>query len=318
MKILVTGASGFVGNALLLSLLKNSSYQIITLLRHYNTAFASNILQVVGGDSDQFFSTAIPENIDVIIHLAGRAHILNDQSNNPLDDFRKVNVEGTLQLAKQALEKKVKRFIFISSIGVNGAVTSDQPFSEQSTPKPHADYAISKYEAEEALKVLFIGSETELVVIRPPLVYAAHAPGNFARLLKLVSTNLPLPFAQTNNKRTFIALENLVDFIQLCITHTNAANQTFLVADQESLSTRELVEYLKQGIGKNPYFIYIPQFLMRLGVSCVGKSKLYEQLFESLEIDTTKAQKLLNWTAPLTAKQAMIQVGKDYIKLKSN
>jgi len=318
MKILVTGASGFVGNALLLSLLKNSSYQIITLLRHYNTAFASNILQVVGGDSDQFFSTAIPENIDVIIHLAGRAHILNDQSNNPLDDFRKVNVEGTLQLAKQALEKKVKRFIFISSIGVNGAVTSDQPFSEQSTPKPHADYAISKYEAEEALKVLFIGSETELVVIRPPLVYAAHAPGNFARLLKIVSTNLPLPFAQTNNKRTFIALENLVDFIQLCITHTNAANQTFLVADQESLSTRELVEYLKQGIGKNPYFIYIPQFLMRLGVSCVGKSKLYEQLFESLEIDTTKAQKLLNWTAPLTAKQAMIQVGKDYIKLKSN
>lgn len=318
MKILVTGASGFVGNALLLSLLKNSSYQIITLLRHYNTAFASNILQVVGGDSDQFFSTAIPENIDVIIHLAGRAHILNDQSNNPLDDFRKVNVEGTLQLAKQALEKKVKRFIFISSIGVNGAVTSDQPFSEQSTPKPHADYAISKYEAEEALKVLFIGSETELVVIRPPLVYAAHAPGNFARLLKLVSTNLPLPFAQTNNKRTFIALENLVDFIQLCITHTNAANQTFLVADQESLSTRELVEYLKQGIGKNPYFIYIPQFLIRLGASCVGKSKLYEQLFESLEIDTTKAQKLLNWTAPLTAKQAMIQVGKDYIKLKSN
>ena len=318
MKILVTGASGFVGNALLLSLLKNSSYQIITLLRHYNTAFASNILQVIGGDSDQFFSAAIPENIDVIIHLAGRAHILNDQSNNPLDDFRKVNVEGTLQLAKQALEKKVKRFIFISSIGVNGAVTFDQPFSEQSMPKPHADYAVSKYEAEEALKALFIGSETELVVIRPPLVYAAHAPGNFARLLKIVSTNLPLPFAQTNNKRTFIALENLVDFIQLCITHTNAANQTFLVADQESLSTRELVEYLKQGIGKNPYFIYIPQSLMKLGASCLGKSKLYEQLFESLEVDTTKAQKILDWTAPLTAKQAMIQVGKDYIKLKSN
>ena len=221
-------------------------------------------------------------------------------------------------MAKQALEKKVKRFIFISSIGVNGAVTSDQPFSEQSTPKPHADYAISKYEAEEALKVLFIGSETELVVIRPPLVYAAHAPGNFARLLKLVSTNLPLPFAQTNNKRTFIALENLVDFIQLCITHPKAANQTFLVADQESLSTRELVEYLKQGIGKKPYFIYIPQSLMKLGASCLGKSKLYEQLFESLEVDTTKAQKLLDWIAPLTAKQAMIQVGKDYIKLKSN
>ena len=156
------------------------------------------------------------------------------------------------------------------------------------------------------------------MIIRPPLVYAAHAPGNFARLLKLASTNLPLPFAQTNNKRSFVALENLVNFIQVCIEHPNAANQTFLVADQHSLSIRELVEYLKQGMGKKPYFIYIPQPLMKLGASCLGKSKLYEQLFASLEIDTTKAQKLLDWIAPLTAKQAMIQVGKDYIKLKSN
>lgn len=316
MKILVTGASGFVGNALLLSLLKNGSYQIITLLRHYNTAFASNILQVIGGDSDQFFSAAIPENIDVIIHLAGRAHILNDQSNNQLDDFRKVNVEGTLQLAKQALEKKVKRFIFISSIGVNGAVTFDQPFSEQSMPKPHADYAVSKFEAEEALKVLFSGSETELVVIRPPLVYAAHAPGNFARLLKLVATNLPLPFAGTNNKRSFVALENLVDFIQTCIEHPNAANQTFLVADQTPISTRELVQYLKQGMGKPARFIYIPQPLMKLGAACIGKSKLYEQLFESLEVDTTKAQKLLGWKAPLSTQQAMLQAGQNYLKMK--
>ena len=313
-KILMTGASGFVGENLISNLLKKDYYQVISLARSYKVKQQS-VEQII---TDNIFEADFPKSIDVVIHLAGRAHILNDQSADPLTDFRKVNVEGTLQLAKQALDKKVKRFIFISSIGVNGAITFDQSFSECTLPKPHADYAISKFEAEEALKALFVGSETELVIIRPPLVYAAHAPGNFARLLKLASTNLPLPFAQTNNKRSFVALENLVNFIQTCIEHPNAANQIFLVADQHSLSTRELVEYLKQGMGKKPYFIYIPQPLMKLGAICLGKSKLYEQLFASLEIDTTKAQKLLDWIAPLTAKQAMIQVGKDYIKLKSN
>lgn len=313
-KILMTGGSGFVGENLISNLLKKDYYQVISLARSYKVKQQS-VEQII---TDNIFEADFPKSIDVVIHLAGRAHILNDQSTDPLTNFRKVNVEGTLQLAKQALDKKVKRFIFISSIGVNGAITFDHPFSESTLPKPHADYAISKFEAEQELKKLFSGSDTELVIIRPPLVYAAHAPGNFARLLKLASTNLPLPFAQTNNKRSFVALENLVNFIQVCIEHPNAANQTFLVADQHSLSIRELVEYLKQGMGKKPYFIYIPQPLMKLGAICLGKSKLYEQLFASLEIETTKAQKLLDWIAPLTAKQAMIQVGKDYIKLKSN
>jgi nucleoside-diphosphate-sugar epimerase len=148
------------------------------------------------------------------------------------------------------------------------------------------------------------------------LVYASHAPGNFARLLKLVASNLPLPFAGTKNKRSFVALENLIDFIETCIKHPHAANQTFLVADQSSISTRELVQYLKQGMGKTAHFIYIPQPLMKLGAACVGKLKLYEQLFESLEVDTTKAQKLLDWTAPVTTQQAMRQAGQNYLKMK--
>ncbi len=133
---------------------------------------------------------------------------------------------------------------------------------------------------------------------------------------KLVATNLPLPFARTQNKRSFVALENLVDFIQVCIEHPNAANQTFLVADQNSISTRELVQYLKQGMGKTPYFIYIPQPLMKLGAACVGKSKLYEQLFESLEVDVSKAKKMLGWTAPVSTQQAMRQAGQNYLKMK--
>ena len=311
MKILMTGATGFVGSVL--SERVSSLYDTIALVRTQNNLLSANIQQLV---ANNIFEADLPSNIDVIIHLAGRAHILNEQTTDPLTEFRKVNVEGTLQLARQALDKKVKRFIFMSSIGVNGAVTLQQPFTEDTLPQPHADYALSKLEAEEALKKLFAGSDTELVIIRPPLVYAAYAPGNFARLLKLVATNLPLPFARTQNKRSFVALENLVDFIQVCIEHPNAANQTFLVADQNSISTRELIQYLKQGMGKTPYFIYIPQPLMKLGAACVGKSKLYEQLFESLEVDASKAQNLLGWTAPLSTQQAMRQAGQNYLKMK--
>jgi nucleoside-diphosphate-sugar epimerase len=311
MKVLITGATGFVGQSLVQNL--NKSYDVIALVRTLSSLLPLRVQQLV---ANNIFEADFPENTDVIVHLAGRAHILNDQSVDPLTEFRKVNVEGTLQLARQALDKKVKRFIFMSSIGVNGSVTLQQPFTEDAVPKPHADYAVSKLEAEQALKKLFAGSDIELVIIRPPLVYAAHAPGNFARLLKLVATNLPLPFARTQNKRSFIALENLVDFIQVCIEHPHAANQTFLVADQTGISTRELVQHLKQGMGKKAHFIYIPQPLMKLGAVCIGKSKLYEQLFESLEVDTTKAQKLLGWTAPVSTQQAMRQAGQNYLKMK--
>lgn len=311
MRLLITGATGFVGATLVQNI--KSIYNITVLVRTQSNELPATIQQLV---AKNIFEVDLPDNIDVIIHLAGRAHILNDQLLDPLDEFRKVNVDGTLQLARQALEKKVKRFIFISSIGVNGSVTTQQPFTEDSIPQPHADYAVSKLEAEQELKKLFAGSDTELVIIRPPLVYAAHAPGNFARLLKLVTTNLPLPFAGTSNKRSFVALENLVDFIQTCIEHPNAANQTFLVADQESISISELVQYLKQGMGKKARFIYLPQPLMKLGAACIGKSKLYEQLFESLEVDTSKAQNLLGWKAPISTQQAMLKAGQDYLKMK--
>lgn len=313
MNILVTGVSGFVGQELIQHLYKMENFSLTVFSRRIVNTLPQEIKQLIGED---IFSLQWSDEIDVVIHLAGRAHILNEQTTDPLTEFRKVNVEGTLQLARQALDKKVKRFIFMSSIGVNGAVTPQQPFTEDAFPQPHADYAISKLEAEEELKKLFAGSDTELVIIRPPLVYAAHAPGNFARLLKLVAINLPLPFAGIKNKRSFIALENLVDFIQTCIEHPNAANQTFLVADQNYISTHELVQYLKQGMGKPARFIYIPQPLMKLGAACIGKSKLYEQLFESLEVDTSKAQNLLGWTAPLTTEQAMLQVGQNYLKMK--
>lgn len=313
MNILVTGVSGFVGQELIQHLYQMENFSLTVLSRRIVNTLPQEIKQLIGED---IFSLQWSDEIDVVIHLAGRAHILNEQTTDPLTEFRKVNVEGTLQLARQALDKKVKRFIFMSSIGVNGSVTTQEPFTEAALPQPHADYAVSKLEAEQELKKLFARSDTELVIIRPPLVYAAHAPGNFARLLKLVTTNLPLPFVGTKNKRSFVALENLVDFIQTCIEHPNAANQTFLVADQTSISTRELVQYLKQGMGKPARFIYLPQPIMKLGAACIGKSKLYEQLFESLEVDTSKAQNLLGWKAPISTQQAMLKAGQDYLKMK--
>lgn len=315
MKILVTGSTGFVGQALM-QVLINREDQLFTLARRVNRNLPDKVHQIIHDSDSAPFSIIFPEKFDVIIHLAGRAHILNEKVKDPLQEFRKVNVEGTLELAKQALENKVKRFIFISSIGVNGSSTNGTAFSEQDVPQPHADYAVSKLEAELALQKLFEGSETELVIIRPPLVYDAHAPGNFARLLKLASTNIPLPFVGVNNKRTFVALENLVNFIECCITHPLAKNELFLIADTESLSTKQLVTYLRQGMQKKANLIYIPNFIMKLGALGIGKIKLYEQLFGSLEVDASKARTLLGWQPPLDAEAALQNAGNKYIKVK--
>lgn len=307
-KVLITGGNGFVGTTLITHLIKKSCFQVIALIRT-SKFMHQTVEQII---ADNIFEAELPENIDVVIHLAGRAHVLNEISKNPIDEFRKVNVEGAMQLARQALEKKVKRFIFMSSIGVNGATTGSVPFSENSQPKPHADYALSKYEAEQALIQLFQGTSTELVIIRPPLVYAAHAPGNFAKLLKLTATHLPLPFAHINNKRSFIALDNLVDFIECCITHPKAANELFLIADSQAISTEQLVKSIKLGMQKPARLFYIPKTMAKLGAMLVGKQKLYEQLYESLEIDSSKAFHLLGWTPPSGIDQALRKVGDSY------
>jgi len=313
--ILVTGSSGFVGKSLIRSLSLTNKYEkIYALNRRHSHTLPDMVQQLIATSEENVFSTPIPADIDVIIHLAGRAHILNDNVQNPLEQFRAVNVDGTLQLARQALANKVKRFIFISSIGVNGAVTDKKAFDELDPPQPHADYAISKLEAEQALKELFANTNTELVIIRPPLVYAAEAPGNFARLLRLASTNLPLPFASLNNRRSFVALENLVSFIEACIEHPQAKNELFLISDNEVLSTQQLVISLRKGMGRNANLIYIPQFLMKVGAICIGKSKLYEQLFLSLEVDASKARNLLNWNPPINGNEALEKTGKIYLE----
>lgn len=313
MHILVTGAKGFVGSAVFEQLRKDPSTTVVGAVRSISASDTDSVQLKSVGDigAETNWSEAL-ENVDTVVHLAARAHVLNDLSADPMAEFRHVNVEGALALATQALEAGVKRFIFISSIGVNGSVTESCPFTEMSTPAPHADYAISKFEAEESLKALVKATSMELVIVRPPLVYAANAPGNFKRLLKLVEFGIPLPFGMIDNQRSMIALENLVDFIITCARHPAAANETFVISDTEDVSIGEMMQLLGKGMGKKILLLPAPSGLLRLAAAFFGKKGLYTQLCCSLQVDASKGRNLLDWKAPLTAAAALEQVGRKY------
>lgn len=309
MRVFVTGAGGFIGQALCHALVAKGD-EVVGLVRS-GTCNAAGMAVVQGELDDEVTLKAALGGIECVVHLAGRAHLLADTSTDPLAEFRAVNRDATLRLATLAQDMGVKRFVFISSIGVNGSHTEGGAFSESSIAAPHAAYAKSKLEAEEGLSALLASGPTELVIIRPPLVYAAHAPGNFRRLLKLVSTSVPLPFSLVNNQRTMVALENLVDFIVLVTWHSQAANQLYLVADEQSLSTREIVECLALGMSRPSLNLPVPPMLLRLTLSALGKGSLYTQLCGSLVVDSAKAR-AMGWVPKVSAKDALLAAGRIY------
>jgi nucleoside-diphosphate-sugar epimerase len=223
-----------------------------------------------------------------------------------LAEFRLVNVQGTLNLARQAVEAGVKRFVFISSIGVNGAQTAlGKPFSEANLPKPHNAYALSKWEAEQGL--LRIADETglEVVIIRPPLVYGLDAPGNFGSLLRSVQRGWPLPLGAVYNQRSLVALDNLVDFIVTCITHPQAAYQTFLVSDRQDLSITELVRGMAQAAGVPARLLPVPVWALQAGASLLGKGDVVQRLCGNLQLDISKARSLLGWVPPVSVEEGL-------------
>ena len=313
MQVLVTGANGFIGQALTEVLYEAGYAQVVGAVRSMSPTAAGGSRQVAVGDvgPDTDWSAAL-QGVDVVVHLAARAHVLKDKVDDPLSEFRKVNVEGALALFRQAAAQQVKRFIFISSIGVNGNCTDGEPFTEASQPAPHAAYAQSKYEAEEALKVMSCSSGVELVIIRPPLVYAAHAPGNFARLLKLVDLGIPLPFASVPGKRSMVALENLVHFIDCCVRHPAAAGQTFLVSDGEDVSLPQMLRWLAKGMGQRSLLLPFPPALMSVAASVLGKKNLYTQLCGSLQVNASKSRELLGWLPPIGSQAALIATGRSF------
>jgi nucleoside-diphosphate-sugar epimerase len=245
----------------------------------------------------------------VVVHTAARAHVLNEVSKDPLALFRKVNVEGSLNLAKQALAAGVRRFIFISSVGVNGNQTFGQPFTSDDLPNPREPYAVSKLEAELALRELLSGSSTELVIVRPPLIYGPNAPGNFQRLLRAVSGGWPLPLGSIKNRRSFLGLENLIDLLLTCCHHPAAANQIFMVSDGEDLSIAELLERLTVALGIPNRLWPAPMWMLRSSAAMLGKTDLLRRFSGDLQVDISKTRRLLGWAPPVSIDQGLRTIG---------
>lgn len=312
MKILLTGANGFVGRKLA-EVLSSEYKQVICCSR--SVVEQGGNFVVSPSLSSQADWLPLLSGVDVVVHVAGKAHNLGEPRDVALRGFKEINVEGTLRLAEQALAANVKRFVFISSIGVNGLSTHGKAFDESSPAAPHADYAQSKMEAEERLRGLTQGTSMELVIIRPPLVYDAQAPGNFQRLLKIVAAGIPLPFAMINNRRSMIALENLVDFIRVCIQHPSAANSMFLVSDGEDLSIGEIVTLLGHGMKKRVRLIAVSPGILSFGATLLGKRAMYEQLCGSLVIDSAKSRSALEWAPVVSPRQALFEAGRKFQSL---
>ena len=308
MNILVTGASGFIGSALTNYLLEQGHE-----LRAVGRSKPTTPLSFFHGElaDIELLSRAL-QGMDCVVHLAGRAHQLHDESRDPLASFRAVNLDLSVGLARQAAMAGVRRFVFMSSIGVNGSTTGIDPFVEDAVPAPHSDYAQSKLEAEQALQLVAAEYGMELTIIRPPLVYAGHAPGNFARLLRIVEMGIPLPFGGLNNQRSMIALDNLAELVATCVVHPAAAGELFLAADGDDLSTAELVHTLAEGMGRRARLFPLPVRLLSIGATLLGKRAMYTQLCDSLRVDASKARNLLGWQPQKSARQALLEAGDEY------
>jgi nucleoside-diphosphate-sugar epimerase len=310
MKILVTGATGFIGRALVAELLRQNFSVSITVRSKFITIFSDEIKQFIVGDFDKNsdFSLAL-KGVDCVLHLAGKAHVIDKSKMFILDEFRKINTELTLNIARQAVESGVKRLVFLSSIGVNGDQTNI-PFLESDTPNPQGLYAISKYEAEQGLLKIAQNSNLEVVIIRPPLVYGPNAPGNFSRLINWTKTKLPLPLplGAVNNRRSLVAIDNLVDFIITCTIHKYAANEIFLISDNQDLSTTQLIRKIAKSFNKRLFLLPIPAKLMIFLLGVLGKKQDAIRLFSSLQIDISKAQKKLNWQPKVTIDEQLKKI----------
>lgn len=304
--ILITGANGFIGSALVLKLAQAEGGVVRAAVRKStgNVSGRVEVFEKLALEEETDWTRAL-DDIAVVIHCAARVHLLKDHSNNPLADFRKTNTTATLNLARQAAAAGVKRFIFLSTLGVNGAETFDTPFAADDTPRPHSPYAQSKLEAETGLRQIATASTMSVVIIRPPLVYGPDAPGNFGSLLRIVQRQIPLPLGNVKNKRSFVYLDNLVDLICCCITHPRAVNQVFLVSDDEDLSTTELLKKMGRIFNRPARLLPVPMVFLKAAAKLVGKAKVAQQLLGSLQVDIQKTKSFLGWKPPVSLDEGL-------------
>jgi len=305
LKILVTGANGFVGCALCSeAMVRGMPVRGITRTPCGLPAGAGNL--VVGRIDDGTNWREVLTDCEVVIHLAARVHIMHDTEADPLTAFRAVNVEGTLNLARQAAAAGVHRFVFISSVKVNGEATlPGQPFTADDAPAPLDAYGVSKMEAEQGLRQIALQTGMDVVIIRPPLVYGPGVKANFAALMRAVQRGWPLPLGAVHNQRSLVALSNLVDFILTCITHPQAANQTFLVSDGQDLSTTELVRGMARAAGVPTRLLPVPVWALQAGATLLGKGDAVQRLCGNLQVDISKARSLLGWVPPVSVEEGL-------------
>lgn len=308
--ILITGANGFVGHHLAMQLSNNPNYIIRICVRKVQEhAFPENINIFSNLDLLQFtdnWDIAL-SGVNCIIHCAAKVHAKSDRSEEKLAEFRKINVTATLELAKKAIYYKIKRFIFISSIKVNGENSLvNKPFTADDKVDPSNDpYAISKMEAEQGLIKLAKKTDMEIVIIRPPLIYGPMVKANFKSMINLINYSIPLPFKKINNKRSLVSIYNLIDFINLCIIHPKAANQIFLISDGEDLSTSELLIKIAKALNKRIFWLPIPLSIIKLFTIIFSKN-IYNKLTDNLQVDLRKNYELLGWK-PLINIDAALQ-----------
>lgn len=312
-QVLITGGQGFVGQALVCGALKQGLRVRVTSRR----SIASNDHRLehcqtgdIGLATDWRLAL---HDVNTVVHCAARAHVMRDAASSPLDAFREVNFHGTLNLARQAAEAGIRRFVFISSIGVNGGETFGTPFTAADLAAPHSPYAVSKHEAELGLRQLSDKTGMEVVIVRPPLVYGPDAPGNFGTLVKWLLRGIPLPLGAVNNRRSYVALDNLVDLLLRCIDHPAAANQTFLVSDDEDLSTTDLLRRMGQALGRPARLLPVPSAMLKLGATLLGKPELAQRLCGSLQLDISKTRQVLGWTPPLSVDKGLQNAAKGYL-----
>jgi nucleoside-diphosphate-sugar epimerase len=307
MKVLLTGASGFVGGAVASRLLACPGTELIVAVRSKLggiPAFVS-VTQFTELDGATDWSESL-EGVDVIIHTAARVHVMTDTSNDPLRAYREVNVNGTLNLASQAVQAGVRRFVFVSSIKVNGEATQPgQIFSADDVPSPMDPYGVSKLEAEQGLREIEAQTGMEVVIVRPPLVYGPGVKANFAAMMRWVARGIPLPLGAIHNARSMVALDNLVDLLVNCINHPAAAGKTFLVSDGEDVSTTELLRRTANAMGKKALLLPVPALVFKWGAVILGKYDVAQRLTGSLQVDITKTRRLLGWNPPLTLDQGL-------------
>ena len=247
--------------------------------------------------------------VQAVVHCAARVHVMQDNATDPLQAYREVNVHGTLNLARQAAHTGVRRFVFVSSIKVNGeAIQLGQPFTADDVPAPSDPYGVSKLEAEQGLRDIEAQTGMEVVIVRPPLVYGPGVKANFATMMRWVDLGIPLPLGAIHNARSVVALDNLVDLLMTCLKHPAASGQTFLVSDGEDVSTTELLRRTAQAMGKKAFLLPVPAFVLEWGAAMLGKRDVAQRLCGSLQVDMDKTRRLLGWTPPLTLDQGLKKV----------